>query len=318
MDFGDYRLGEFYDPSEVTEPVVSRAARAVVSFQGATGFEISPDGYILTNHHVYDSFGRSGTVKLARTRSGHSGRLKVRLILADEAHDVALYKADTVPEKGLPWLPLRLSPARLGETVFVVGHPSAKPQKVSLGTVLARDIVISGRPSVEYSAQTWWGSSGSPVLDTAGRVLAIHWGWDADGLSNGRLTGVPFHVIHRALPRITAHAGRAKPQLARCERPGTWSLVTEAVDYAVGRSRDGGRSLDQLVVKVSAPESCMRALSGVTYHLHPSFQRPTVEGARSAGFPILLGAWGFFKARAELMLKDRSEPLQVAGWVRGD
>ncbi|GIW71978.1 MAG: hypothetical protein KatS3mg102_1520 [Planctomycetota bacterium] len=202
--WSSYRLGEFYDVETVTDPVIRRAAEAVLWFGNATGFVVSPDGYILTNHHVYQSFGTRGTVWRHWTSRGYRQSLDVELVTASRTYDVAVYRARA---SGLPFIPLRTTSARIGEDVFIVGHPNSRAQEVSFGRVLATGLVIAGRPSIEYSAQTWWGSSGSPVCDRQGRALAIHWGWDAEGLSHGRLTGVPFDLMARALPPIAQLAG---------------------------------------------------------------------------------------------------------------
>jgi len=322
VGWSDYELGTFYRMSDVEEPVVARAAPAVVYFSGATGFIVSPEGHILTNHHVYESFGNAGTVRRHRVDGSRGRRLRVKLVTQNRKFDVALYKAVVPAGTALPWLPMRTSPPRVGEDVFVLGHPDSKPLRASFGRVLAKDIVIGGRPSVEYSAQTWWGSSGSPVIDRQGRVFAIHWGWDSDGLSNGRLTGVPFHLITRALPAIAAVANGSPPNVAArapvpaaCRLPSAWGITTALIERDASTNARG-RSLDDIEVRLAPrrPE-CLRHVSNVTYTLHPTFNDPVVRGDRSGrGFPIRLGAWGYFEAKAEIEVAGA--PVEVSGMVR--
>lgn len=294
------------------------AARAVVSFRGASGFVVSPDGWILTNHHVAESFGAAGEVTLERRTGGANRRLTVRLIMKDRRHDVALYRTDT---RGLPHLPVRAAPARVGEPVFLLGHPYSHPLEASFGKILATGIEIGGRPSVEYSAQTWWGSSGSPVLDRQGLVVAIHWGWDSTGVSNGRLTGVPLDLIQRKLPRIARAIQPAPRHLAdaippQCRRPDTWEVQTRLVRADAARNR-AGRALHQVEVGVeSTRPECLELVDRVRYHLHPTFSNPVVDTHdRAAGFAISLRAWGFFRTRAEVRLRG-GEQVAVAGMVR--
>lgn len=319
VGWDDYELGEFYRLSQVQAPAVHRAASAVVTFQGATGFVISPDGWILTNHHVYQSFGPSGTVVLERRPGGANRRLKVRFVMADEARDVALYKTGA---KGLPYLPVRHSAPRVGEPVFIIGHPHSRPQRVSFGTVLAKGVDIAGKRSVEYSAQTWWGSSGSPVIDKRGRAIAIHWGWDAEGVSNGRLTGIPLARITRVIPRIgrvvTDRFPPSRRATARsCADGSNYEIKTRLVRSAVATNR-AGRSLDKVTVHLASrrPE-CLAAIGSVRYRLHPTFQPPTIRGrAAESGFGVSLRAWGAFKTTAELSFPGARRPVEVQGWVR--
>lgn len=208
VSWNNYVLGEFYDISQATDPEVRAAGRAVVFFGNATGFVISPEGHILTNYHVYDSFGDVGTVYLEYTSQGYTRALRVQAVVARRDADMAIYKATVT---NLPYLKIDTASPRVGMDCFIVGHPNSRSQEVSYGKVLATGHVLPGGPtvpSVEYSAQTWWGSSGSPIINRAGNVFALHWGWDANGVSTGRLAGVPFDQMARVVPEFAAIAAR--------------------------------------------------------------------------------------------------------------
>ena len=180
-DFSDHELGTFYTVAEVEPAQVVLASGRVVRFACGTGVIVGPK-QVLTNHHISEVVGEHTVVV-------HGGEV-VRLtrVGVDREHDIALYEVVGDP---LPHLTLREEPLTIGEAVAVVGFPGSEEVKTSFGTVLADGLVIDGIESVEYSAQTWWGSSGSAVIDAEGRLVAMHWGWDAEGESNGRLLGVP-------------------------------------------------------------------------------------------------------------------------------
>lgn len=291
-----HELGEFYPLSEVDESVVHEASAAVVRFPKATGFIVDPDGLILTNHHVYESFGKRGTVWRRWVGDGSEEALTIELVDKDAKHDVALYKVVGKHEP-LPFIELREAPVRRGERVFVLGHPSGDPLRASFGKVLADGLTIGGRPSIEYSAQTWWGSSGSPVLDARGRAVAIHWGWDSTGISNGRLTGVPATLLLE-LPGFEA-LGR-DDDASRCASG--WSLSSTLVD-ARAKKNASGRWLDRVELRaVHDDRRCVAAIDSVTFHLHPSFANSVVH--TSGDEPLTIHAWGFFDATVELELTD--------------
>lgn len=297
--FSDYQLGEFYPLDEIDDAVVHEAARAVVRFPSASGFIVDPDGMILTNHHVYESFGKRGTVWRRWVGDGSEQALKVELVSKDAEHDVALYRV--IDANGpLPFIELRDSPVERGEKVFVLGHPSGDPLRASFGKILADGLTISGRPSIEYSAQTWWGSSGSPVLDDRGRAVAIHWGWDSTGISNGRLTGVPATKFAK-LDGFD-DLGRADAA-GSCEASG-WSLASTLVD-AKARKNAGGRWLDRVELRpVHREPGCEATLDAVTIRLHPTFKDPVSR--LDPGEALTIYSWGFFDATVELELDDET------------
>ncbi|EDM79822.1 protease, Do family protein [Plesiocystis pacifica SIR-1] len=303
-DFHDYTLGDFYSLAKVEESVVHDSSEAVVRFPTASGFFVDPDGLILTNHHVYESFGDSGRVWRRWVGDGSEQALEVELVTRDREHDVALYRVTDPAKAGpFPFLELRDTPVHHGEAVFVLGHPRGKPLRASFGTILADELTIGGRPSIEYSAQTWWGSSGSPVIDEQGRAVAIHWGWDSKGVSNGRLTGVPAVKI-TDLPGFTALGRADAPPTLRpseCDAHG-WALRSNMVREAA-RQNDSGKWLDQVEVRALHPTpGCADQLDSVTYTLHPTFADPveTLDGDAA----LTLYTWGSFDATVKVRLDD--------------
>ena len=297
--FSDYELGDFYPLASIEDEVVHELSEAVVRFPTATGFIVSSDGLIMTNHHVYESFGASGTVWRRWVGDGSEQALGIELLCKDRAHDVALYRVTAGLDRGeaLPYIELRSSPARVGEQVFVLGHPDGDPLRASFGTVLATDLHISGRPSIEYSAQTWWGSSGSPVLDRQGRLLAIHWGWDSQGLSNGRLTGVPTTEFMQ----LSSFSQLAAPRPPSACSTG-WSIDSQLV-RAQALENTSGRWLDQVELRASHSDPrCQAALRRATFTLHPTFRDPVKRVA--GGEALTIYSWGFFDAQLELELED--------------
>ncbi len=134
-----------------------------------SGFIISQDGEVLTNHHVVDGAERL-TVRLADGRS-----LRARLIGSDPDTDVALIKVDAVA--GLTVAPLGDSDGlRVGEWVCAIGNPLAYEHTVTAGVVsfLGRKLFD---PSLDDYIQTDaainLGNSGGPLLNARGEVVGI-------------------------------------------------------------------------------------------------------------------------------------------------
>lgn len=89
------------------------------------------------------------------------------------------------------------APPPAGEPLFVIGHPVDHPLTASLGKVLA--YVGQGR-RIRHDAWTLKGSSGSPVLDGNGQLIALHHGsepvYGTRALYN---QGIPMGLIAAAL-----------------------------------------------------------------------------------------------------------------------
>lgn len=162
-------------PLRVSFPAASKpiaikdaAAGAVVVFAGSglgSGVLISPDGYILTNHHVA---GESGRVRIRWSDGSESVGEVVRV---DRRRDVALIKVAAPRGRALP---IRRAPAELGETVYAIGTPleSSLQNTVTKGVVSGMRL-MDGESFIQSDAPITHGNSGGPLLDDKGAVVGL-------------------------------------------------------------------------------------------------------------------------------------------------
>lgn len=134
-----------------------------------SGFVISKDGYILTNHHVVNNASEI-VVKLKDRRE-----LVAKLIGSDESTDVALLKVDA---KDLPVVEIG-SPEQLqvGEWVLAIGTPFGFEQSVTAGIVSAKGRSLPDGnyvPFIQTDVAINPGNSGGPLFNMQGKVVGIN------------------------------------------------------------------------------------------------------------------------------------------------
>ncbi|MGY4515629.1 DegQ family serine endoprotease [Lysobacter sp. HA18] len=160
------------------------------SLQGislGTGFLISDDGYILTNHHVVDG-ASTITVRLSDRRE-----FKAKLVGSDEQSDVALLK---IEGKGLPALRTATDPPKPGQWVVAIGSPFGLDHSVTAGIVSAvgRSNPYANQqyvPFIQTDVAINRGNSGGPLLNTRGEVVGIN---SQIFSSSGGYQGVSFAI----------------------------------------------------------------------------------------------------------------------------
>ena len=134
-----------------------------------SGFVISKDGYILTNHHVVNNASEI-VVKLKDRRE-----LVAKLVGSDESTDVALLKLDA---KDLPVVEIG-SPDQLqvGEWVLAIGTPFGFDQSVTAGIVSAKGRSLPDGnyvPFIQTDVAINPGNSGGPLFNMQGKVVGIN------------------------------------------------------------------------------------------------------------------------------------------------
>ncbi|MGD0650296.1 MAG: trypsin-like peptidase domain-containing protein [Verrucomicrobiia bacterium] len=131
-----------------------------------TGFLVSSDGKLITNHHVIE--GAASAV--AKAENG--GLFPIEGVLADDPkNDLVLLK---LTGKDLPFLTLGNSEKiEVGTRIAVIGSPLGLEGTLSEGIVSAVREGENKERMLQITAAISHGSSGSPVLDAKGEVIGV-------------------------------------------------------------------------------------------------------------------------------------------------
>ena len=146
----------------------TKAGRTERGGQG-TAWLVSPQHWV-TNRHVV------GDRKAVRLVGSDGTVVTARVLTVDVANDLALLVADA-PLSGLTPIPLAADAPKVGERVVAIGFPLAEfmgsRAKLTSGDVSS----LSGRADdprvIQFSAPVQPGSSGGPLLNSAGQVVGV-------------------------------------------------------------------------------------------------------------------------------------------------
>ena len=133
---------------------------------GGTGFFVAPNK-IATNFHV-----AAGVFGLVTAKLSHKETIWLveGVVAFDVEYDIAILK---VKGKGVP-LPLGDSDMlQIGDPAFLVGFPGR--YKVTEGVI---EKIRKNDKRFQTTAEAYPGNSGSPVLNSKGEVIGIHYGHD--------------------------------------------------------------------------------------------------------------------------------------------
>lgn len=153
-------LPPVYRPKEV---------RKKKGFSIGTGFLVTNDGFIITNHHVVED---SNSISVILSdKSAHDAVL----VTSDSANDVAILKAD-IQGQALP-IVSTASKKRKGEEVLTLGYPliqiQGQEQKATFGRINAKSGIKGDVRFLQIDVPIQPGNSGGPLLDKRGAVIGI-------------------------------------------------------------------------------------------------------------------------------------------------
>lgn len=163
-----------------------------------SGFIISADGYILTNHHVID--GADEILVRMRDRK----ELVAEVVGSDERTDVALLKVDA---KGLPFAKMGNSDSlKVGQWVLAIGEPfgldfTATHGIISaLGRSLPDDTYV---PFIQSDVAINPGNSGGPLFNLDGEVIGINSQiYSKTGGSMGLSFSIPINIAMNIVDQL--------------------------------------------------------------------------------------------------------------------
>jgi len=168
-----------------------------------SGVLVSPEGYILTNHHVISD---ADTIDVALS---DGRKVKAQVIGSDPETDIAVLK---IEPKQLP-TPITLGKVEslhVGDVVLAIGNPFGVGQTVTSGIVsaLGRDHV--GINTFENFIQTDAainpGNSGGALIDTRGNLIGINTAiYSNNGGSMGIGFAIPINLAKQVMESILAN-----------------------------------------------------------------------------------------------------------------
>jgi serine protease Do len=271
-----------------------------------SGFIISPDGYIMTNHHVVDG-SEQITVTLADKRE-----FSAKLIGSDQRTDVALLKIES---SNLPSVrigdPNRL---RVGEWVIAIGSPFGLESTVTAGIVSAK-----GRetgeflPFIQTDVAVNPGNSGGPLINLRGEVVGIN---SQIFTTSGAFAGISFAIPIDEAMRVQEQL-RVSGRVIRGRIGVTIGAVSREVAEAIGLSKPQGALVTAVDPDGPAAKAGIEAGDVVLRFdgraIDSQSDLPRIVGGTKPGTRVAMQVWRKGTARdLQVTVAEMAQEQQVA------
>ena len=167
---GALSLQDIY--STVIDSVVSISAMTSSGTSSGTGIVMSPDGYVITNHHVI-----TGALVIS-VLTNDNREFEAALVGSDEMSDLAVLKIDARGLKAAEFGDS--SKLRVGDSVVAIGDPLGVQLRGTMtnGIISAinRDLTVGDRTMtlIQTNAALNNGNSGGPLINCYGQVIGIN------------------------------------------------------------------------------------------------------------------------------------------------
>tara|TARA_A100001015_G_scaffold196520_2_gene219189 strand:+ start:689 stop:1639 length:951 start_codon:yes stop_codon:yes gene_type:complete len=214
-----------------------------------SGFVISSDGYIVTNHHVVDGADR------VIVRFSDRREFDAEVIGTDQRSDLALLRVDA---NELPFLSLGNSEnLKVGQWVLAIGSPFGLDYSVTAGIVSAKGRSLPTErgenyvPFIQTDVAINPGNSGGPLFNLAGEVVGVNSQiFTRSGGSIGLSFAIPARVVSNIVKQL-----RENGEVVR----GWLGVSIQNVDRTLADSFDLDRPRGALVAQVGGNSPAERA-----------------------------------------------------------
>ena len=187
--------------------VNARCGRTHLAASGS-GFFITKDGYILTNHHVIDG---AKEVVVIRKSTAYLANVEAK----NKELDLGLLKINLFPRatngtyiaNGIPTVPaLEFSDdCKVGQTVYAIGFPKTEilgyEPKVTRGIVNSMTGFKGNKHEFQMDAGVDHGNSGGPVVDELGHVIGVAVAGYTGSMSANINYAVNMESVRKFLPK---------------------------------------------------------------------------------------------------------------------
>ena len=179
-----------------------------------SGFIIDGAGHVLTNYHVVEN------ATEVRLLLAEGGSFVGRLVGTAPAFDLALLQiengAAAIRDLGLPQLG-DSDLVEIGQKVLAIGNPLGLHNTLTTGIISGRSRDIPGAPVgleeafIQTDAAISPGSSGGPLVDSAGAVIGINTLVARGGQNLG--FAIPINFVKKIVPELVSMGHAYKPNL---------------------------------------------------------------------------------------------------------
>ncbi len=266
-----------------------------------SGVIVSPEGYILTNHHVVEAADQI-EVALADGR-----KTKAHVVGSDPETDIAVIKIE-LPD-AIPAITFgHPEQARVGDMVLAIGNPFGVGQTVTMGIISALKRDHLGLNTFENFIQTDAainpGNSGGALVDTNGNLIGINSAiYSPNGGSLGIGFAIPANSARKTMEQIIQNGSVTRgwigagvqeltPELAESFKLGDTQgvLITDVVRNSPAEHA-GVKAGDILIAIDNQPIPDWSAMLETVANLAPGRVVPTklIRNGVATELPIKIG-----------------------------
>ena len=142
----------------------------------ASGFAITPTGYIVTNHHVVEG---ASKISVRGVKGDFSKTYNARVIVVDRNNDLAIIKIDDQGFTSLspPPYTINTTLSDVGNSVYALGYPLRATMgdevKLTNGIVSSKTGFQGDITTYQITVPVQPGNSGGPLFDSKGNIIGI-------------------------------------------------------------------------------------------------------------------------------------------------